>query len=243
VLGGRGSQRLVDGELGHAQHLASLSQLASGVRHELNTPLAAAMGQLELAMDARRAGEDPTERLRDAQEALDSIARVVASLRKYSSGGQQQGACASLHESAEAALDLMAHDLRHRAEVKVELETGLEAGGDAGLWTDVFVGLLSRVSSAIEPGRAGQNEIQVVVRSVEGGTEIVIGHTSSASEDDPEAAVQTRLVGGDRGELGVVLSEVLATNLQGTFEVDESPDGRFLHYRMWIPERGLSEQA
>jgi len=235
------SSRSMDGaSIGHAQHLATLSQLASGVRHEMNTPLTAAMGQLELAMEATRAGADSTEMLSDSRESLTTIVNLVANLRAYSIGATEQRARASLHDAAQAALKLMDNDLRHRAVLHVDLQAGLLARGDTALWTDVFIGLLSNVRDSIEPGSAEQNEIGVSLGTADGGTEIVVGYTCNAGVPGIRPALHARLEDMEGGGLGLVLSRVLAADLGGTLTVDESPDGRSVTFRMWLPVRSSS---
>ena len=227
------------GELVHAQHLATLAQLALGVGHELNTPLAAAMGQLELAMDEEGSGKDPLPRLNDANEALQTVARLVEDLRMYSLHGNVYTERVDLREAATVAMKLLENDLRHRAVLHVDLQPGQDAPGDTAIWTRIFVHFLSSAGDAIEPGNAAENEIRMLLRATDDGTELVIEHTGPAPPEGAlESSVETPSVLVEGEGLGFFLNRVFVTNLGGTLTAESRPASGQMRTRMWIPAPG-----
>jgi PAS domain S-box-containing protein len=66
----------------HAGKLSMAGRLSSSLAHEINNPLTAALGCAELAIEAFRDGQDPSEHLHVLNDALERASRVVARLRE-----------------------------------------------------------------------------------------------------------------------------------------------------------------
>jgi PAS domain S-box-containing protein len=66
----------------HAGKLSMAGRLVASLAHEMNNPLAAALGCAELAIEFFEGGRDPSEHLHVLQDALGRISRVVAQLRE-----------------------------------------------------------------------------------------------------------------------------------------------------------------
>ncbi len=105
----------------HAEKLPSIGQLASGVAHEVNNPLAGIMS----CVDALRAGA-LSDRRRIAyydaiEDGLDRIERIVRALLDYARprGSGSPGAV-DLHEAVDGCL-LLVRPQQHKAGVSVEL--------------------------------------------------------------------------------------------------------------------------
>jgi len=64
-----------------AEQMAIAGRMAASLAHEINNPLQAAIGCLDLSMEQLDQGKDPHQHLRVTADALDRASRVVAQLR------------------------------------------------------------------------------------------------------------------------------------------------------------------
>ena len=95
---------------GHSR-LASVGELAAGVAHEINNPLAAVLGLSEL-IQMENASPSVTEDARKIQEAAERAARIVQNLLSFAR--KQESAKGYLHVASvvDRAIELKSHDFR-----------------------------------------------------------------------------------------------------------------------------------
>jgi sensor histidine kinase regulating citrate/malate metabolism len=118
----------------------------------------------------------------------------------------------------------------------VDLQSAYEAAGDTAIWTRIFVHFLSSAGDAIEPGNASENEIHILLRTVDNGTELMIEHTSPPTPEGPKAwTVQDPDHLGHGEGLGFFLNKAFVTNLGGAFMVENNPGAGRARSRMWVP--------
>ena len=226
-----------------AQHLMTLAQLASGIGHEINTPLAIAMGHLEIAMDAQRAGRDPVLNINEAQQALNKTAELITDLRLYSLGGRMAASRGDLRAAATTAINILENELHHRAVLHVDLQSGLEVVGDTALWTRVLVQLLINTCNAIDTGRADENEIRLCLRAVDDGAEVIVEHTDrSLPEGQKEWHLEVQELAEGDGGIGSFLNKVFVANIGGVLTVENRLDGPGVRSRVWVPFQRVSEE-
>lgn len=75
-------QKQAQAALSEAEQLAIAGRLAASLAHEINNPLQAAIGCLDLSLEQLDQGEDPRRHLKVTASALDRASRVVAQLRR-----------------------------------------------------------------------------------------------------------------------------------------------------------------
>jgi signal transduction histidine kinase len=236
-------------KLAHAQHMVTLDRIAVGVGHEINTPLATAMGQLELAMAAKRCGHDPRDHILEADQALHRVADLVSDLRDYTlDGSRSEGERIRLSRALTQALKLVENDLRHRAELHLELVCNREVMGGLDVWTRVFVQLISSVCNTIEPGNANRHELTVRLHARDNGCEVVIeesplGLGEENTEKRPTPEPSARGTGRKDHGLGTFLSRTLINSLGGTLDVDIGIGTRGARITMWTPALPRDEEA
>jgi two-component system NtrC family sensor kinase len=149
---------LMQAKLAHAERMATLGRLVSGVAHEVNNPLAAILGFTDLLLENPEvpgtAKEDlkiilqETQRTKDIVQDLLSFARQRAVKREYVQVG------AILRQTVK----LRSYDLQsHGVEVVEEYDESLPTVmGDAQQLQQVFLNLLNNAYDAIEEsGRRG----------------------------------------------------------------------------------------
>jgi len=146
-----------DGRLVHAARLAAIGEIAAGIAHEMNQPLAAIqMIVTSMLADIER-GTLPTERARQwldtVNEQIGRISWIIGHLRSFSRGeGAEPPAAVALGEIVENTLGLLGAQLRsHGIVVELDLEAPLpEVRGSARRLEQVLVNLLSNARDALD---------------------------------------------------------------------------------------------
>ncbi|HEX6272094.1 MAG TPA: ATP-binding protein [Polyangiaceae bacterium] len=160
-------------EVESSQRLASLGLLAAGVGHEINNPLTYVMGNVQFVLDRlveqRASGDDRNEELvqllRDAMEGANRIRSVVRDLRTFSRLESEEHAAVEIAEVVDAALAIVANELRHRARIVKRYESVAPVRGDSSRLGQVFLNLLTNAAQAIRVGQAGSNEVRIAIES------------------------------------------------------------------------------
>jgi len=184
----------------HADRLAAVGTLAAGVAHEINNPLAYAMGNLdmlarrlpevtaELAAEAAQRPDAGTprrlaalaEELTKAREMLalacEGAARVrtiVLDLKRFSRQDEALVGPIDVHEVLEYALGIAGNELRRRARVVRDYGEVPCVTVDESRLGQVFLNLLVNAAQAIPEGDPEAHEIRASTR-VDAGGRVVI---------------------------------------------------------------------
>ena len=159
----------------HSDRLASLGQLAAGVAHEINTPLANVM---LVAESLRRRSSDPWTRGRadSIMTQVDVAARIVRGLLDFARRNAPQALHIDLADVARESVRFV----RGKQVSTVEVDERLPADpvpilGDRGQLMQVFTNLLLNAYDAVEGLAEGR--IVVEVRSSEGTAELEVRDT------------------------------------------------------------------
>jgi PAS domain S-box-containing protein len=179
-------------ELVQADRLASVGQLAAGIAHEINNPLAYV--SLNLSLLLRQLGSKaPHDELvgvaTEAQSGVDLVAALVRDLRMLTSGSEERAEAVEVRHVAEQALRITAHHLRQRARVVTEFADVPPVRATPRKLEQVLINLLVNAAQAIAPGALERNEVALRVRRE--GEWCVIEVSDTGSGIPPE--VQPRL--------------------------------------------------
>jgi signal transduction histidine kinase len=148
-------------ELRHAERLATVGRLASGIAHELGTPLNVVGARAKIIMSERLARSEMADNGRIILEQAERISRLVQQLLNYARKRQLQSEAAEVTTLAAEALEL----LRPVADgAGVELELIDEAEGarpevDRVLLQQVFLNLAMNAIQAMPAG--GRLQVQL----------------------------------------------------------------------------------
>lgn len=178
----------------HADRLASIGQLASGVAHEINNPSSFIRTNLETLREHHATVEHALQHVRrmpsaaaelatvlkemqidglmtemgkmlaDNLSGIERISKIVKALGSFSRIERDEIEPVDLNEVLDAACTMTFNEIRHRAELRKELGDLPLIAADRGKLTQVFTNLLINAAHALDPGAADRNYIRVATR-------------------------------------------------------------------------------
>jgi len=161
------ADRARDAEMAHAARLATLGEMASGIAHEVNQPLAAIANYASGCLRRLDGGEAEPASLRSALQAIERqasrSAEVIRRVRAFATRREQMPERVSVSTVVESVMTLLASDARRlRMEVVVE---GVKRCGS--VWVDrihveqVLLNLLRNAFDASEGLEASRRRVTV----------------------------------------------------------------------------------
>ncbi|MGZ3460090.1 MAG: hybrid sensor histidine kinase/response regulator, partial [Archangium sp.] len=235
----------------HTEKMAVVGQLAAGVGHEINNPLAYVTANLTYATETLSAlpGTPPAlapelaeviQALEEAQEGAQRVARIVKDLRTFAHQDQDEEKQAlRMHDVVESALKLASHTLRHRARVTLDFQETAPVEANEARLVQVFLNLLVNAAQAIPEGHAEENEIRVTTgRGADGGVVVEVSDTGTGMAPEVlehifEPFFTTKPVGQGTG-LGLPISSNIVQGLGGSLSARSTP-GRGSTFRVSLP--------
>ena len=249
-----------------AEKLAGIGQLAAGVAHEINNPLAFVVSnlsvlsqyvrQLRLLLDlyrteryseAERLAEqiDPETLVEDLLPLIDEtlegsnrVQNIVRKLRGFTSvQGADQIVELNVQAVLESVLNIMHGELRRRIFVKREFEAVPKVRGDRSKLSQVFLNLLTNAANAIPV----DDQERIIVRLFSEGTDVAVQF-----EDNGRGIPQDRLARVLEpfeavediavGGLDLAIADEIVRRHGGRIEV-ESEAGAGSAFTVWLPAR------
>ena len=107
-------------QLRHADRLKTVGQLASGVAHELGTPLNVAAGRAELIASGQLSADEVTRSARTIKTEVDRMVAIIRDLLDFARRRRPQRSDCDLDAIARQSLDLL-EPLAHRRQVELRI--------------------------------------------------------------------------------------------------------------------------
>ncbi|WNG34499.1 HAMP domain-containing protein [Archangium violaceum] len=157
-----------------ADRLVTMGQLAAGVGHEINNPLAFILSNLGFAREelGRLEGAPSSEEraellaaLAEAHEGAERVRLLAQDLKLLSHADDSASGPVDLGAVLRSASKMATHEIRYRARLVMASDGLPPVRGNAARLCQVFLNLLINAAHAIAPGQVERNEIKLLART------------------------------------------------------------------------------
>lgn len=166
-----------------ADRMASIGMLAAGLAHEINNPLAAVLGHLDLVctdlepLTRGLADGAPLlevwEDIVEARAAAYRVSQITRDLKIFARTEEDRSGAVDVNMVLESSIRLAWNEIRHRARLVKEFTPELRVDANESRLGQVFLNLIVNAAQAIPDGRADENEVRIATKQDEVGRVIV----------------------------------------------------------------------
>jgi signal transduction histidine kinase len=260
---GRAAQTQMRERLMMSERMVSAGMLAAGVAHEINNPLAVAIGNLDFtgstlarvvqqarALHSHEFAADPgrwlaerlsevEEPLSDMREALQRIRDIVRDVKLFSRPSDEVRGSVDVRRAIDSSCRMAQNEIRHRARLVKDYREVPPVDANETHIGQVILNLIVNAAQSLPEGHAGEHEIRVGTRTSDrGGVVIEVADTGSGIPPENLARIfdpffSTKPAGVGTG-LGLAICKRIVDQLGGQIEV-ESEVGKGTTFRVLLP--------
>jgi signal transduction histidine kinase len=221
----------------HHAKLASLGEMAAGVAHEINNPLAIISSSSLLLEKYRGDPAKHSDKIRMITKAAERISKIVSGLRKFSRSPEKTDYKVEklLTIVSEALILTESKSTRYSTPIRIEIDSHLEILCDQVEIEQVFINLINNGIDAVkaQPERwlkilAFEEGDQVVVQVIDSGS----GIATEISQKLFQPFFTTKPVGEGTG-LGLSISKGILANHQASLSL--KPDSKNTCFEIRFP--------
>ena len=229
------NERNAQEQLMISDRMASIGMITAGVGHEINNPLSAVVGNLEMATteiaslpaDVRaRLGELPDE-IKEALEAAQRVRQIALDLKVFSGGQADANHALNVEDVLDSSVRMGWSEIRQKARVVKKYSQVPPALGSESRLGQVLLNLIVNAAQAIADGHPEANSITLITR-IDDENRIVIDIQDTGAGIAPSVMQQlftpfmtTKPVGIGTG-LGLSICRRLVTAMGGTIWADST---------------------
>jgi C4-dicarboxylate-specific signal transduction histidine kinase len=218
-------------ELAHAARLNTMGELASGLAHELNQPLAAVRNYIHGSLLRLTRGDHDSlvSALHSASEQADRAARIIRRLREMMRKRPPRRHWVGINALVDAVLEMVAFEAR-RNDVKIsaDLDPDLpQVWADAIQIEQVILNLVRNGIEALQSVAEGQKRVSVSSRVAGDWVEISVQDTGpGVPSDDPDRVFDPFYSTKQEGMgMGLPISRTIIESHGGALWADGAPTG------------------
>jgi PAS domain S-box-containing protein len=176
-------------KLVHAEKMAAVGQLVSGVAHEVNNPLTAILGFTDLLMENPELPESARRDLRVILQEAQRTKQIVQNLLSFARQMPPQRQLVQLNSILQRTVHLRSYDfINHGIEVVERLAPSLpDVLGDSHQLQQVFLNILNNAYDAVREGARPPHPARIEIKSDRDGAFVEISfRDNGVGIADPE---------------------------------------------------------
>jgi len=230
--------RRKDEQLLHAEKLATVGVLVSGLAHEIGTPLGIVSMRLQLLRRKTVEGDDDRKTLDIALEQLDRVTGLIRQLLDFARSRPGPAQRVAIHEVVRAVRDLVTPLAnRRRASLLFDVPSDLPSvSGSPDGFQQIVLNLTMNALQAVKE----DGHVEVTAIFDDGAVVLCVDDDGPGIPEEHRAAVFdpffTTMRQGEGSGLGLTVVLGLVRRMEGSLRVGESPLGgaRFeVRFRIW----------
>ncbi|WP_018012557.1 sensor histidine kinase (plasmid) [Sinorhizobium medicae] len=219
----------VQQDLVQANRLAILGQVAAGVAHEINQPVATIRAYADNARTFLERGQNATaaENMESIAELTERVGAITDELRRFARKGHFAAGPTAMKDVIEGALMLLRSRFAGRMDaIRIDLPPdGLQVFGNRIRLEQVLINLLQNALEAI--GDSGNGAIKVSCEETTTAVTLTVADNGPGIPADVREELFTPFNTSkeDGLGLGLAISKEIVSDYGGTIEVASSPSG------------------
>ena len=236
------------------ERLASIGLLASGMAHEIGTPLGVIRGRAEVLLMKNKGNESLGRDLGIVIKQVDRISKLMKSLLNLARGDEsRRTGVIDLREVVSEVLEVMGANFRlHEIQVFTDIPMSLRVPAQADhdpfhqILCNLFQNSIQAIERARQGGKLGPHQVRVTLASTLDLWILSVTDTGCGISDDEKKKLfrpffSTKGIGGGLG-LGLALTQRIVESWKGVITV-ESELGQGASFHLSIPKEVAHEES